>query len=159
MTIKPGWQGRVYEDFEVGDVYPHPLGRTVTQNDNIWFSLLTMNTNPIHFDSAYATQTEWGTPLVNSALTLSLDIGQDSEPQTQALYAAYEAAQKSIGPSGSIENFLTALTPLIDPITKFFDKVLVMHEDQAIRQTRQALLQRIWHLADGIVDLTKVEGF
>jgi len=67
MTTKPGWQGRVYEDFEVGDVYPHPLGRTVTQNDNIWFSLLTMNTNPIHFDSAYSAQTEWGTPLINSA--------------------------------------------------------------------------------------------
>jgi len=75
MTIKHGWQGRVYEEFEVGDVYPHPLGRTVTQNDNIWFSLLTMNSNPIHFDSAYAAQTEWGTPLVNSALTLSLVMG------------------------------------------------------------------------------------
>jgi len=58
MTTKQGWQGRVYEDFEVGDVYPHPLGRTVTQNDNIWFSLLTLNTNPIHFDSAYSAQTE-----------------------------------------------------------------------------------------------------
>ena len=54
---------------------------------------------------------------------------------------------------------MTALTPLIDPITKFFDKVLVMHDEPSIRQTRQALLQRIWHLADGIVDLTKVEGF
>jgi itaconyl-CoA hydratase len=75
VTTKQGWQGRVYEDFEVGDVYPHPLGRTVTQNDNIWFSLLTMNTNPIHFDSAYSAQTEWGTPLINSAFTLSLVMG------------------------------------------------------------------------------------
>ena len=75
MTIKHGWQGRVFEEFEVGDVYRHPLGRTVTQNDNIWFSLLTMNSNPIHFDSAYSAKTEWGTPLVNSALTLSLVMG------------------------------------------------------------------------------------
>jgi acyl dehydratase len=75
MTIKHGWQGRLYEDFEVGDVYQHPLGRTVTQNDNIWFSLLTMNSNPIHFDSTYSAKTEWGTPLVNSALTLSLVMG------------------------------------------------------------------------------------
>jgi glycyl-tRNA synthetase beta subunit len=91
--------------------------------------------------------------------TLPLDISQDSEPQAQALYAAYEVAHKAIGPQSSIEAFLTALTPLIPAITSFFDKVLVMHQDQSIRQARQALLQRIWHLADGIVDLTKVEGF
>ena len=51
MTIKTGWTGRYYEDFEVGDVYPHPIGRTVTQTDNIWFTLLTVNPNPIHFDA------------------------------------------------------------------------------------------------------------
>jgi acyl dehydratase len=45
MAIKPGWQGRVCEDFEVGDVYQHPVGRTVTQTDNIWFTLLTVNNN------------------------------------------------------------------------------------------------------------------
>ncbi len=55
--------------------------------------------------------------------------------------------------------FDSALASVIPVVQTFFDKVLVAHEDQAIRQTRQALLQRIWHLADGIVDLTKVEGF
>jgi hypothetical protein len=40
MAIKPGWSGRCYEDFEVGDIYPHPLGRTITEADNIWFTLL-----------------------------------------------------------------------------------------------------------------------
>ena len=49
MVIKQGWSGRVFEDFEVGDVYRHSLGRTVLATDNIWFTLLTMNTNPIHF--------------------------------------------------------------------------------------------------------------
>ena len=44
MAVKEGWKGRFYEDFEVGDVYRHPLGRTVTQVDNIWFTLLTQNT-------------------------------------------------------------------------------------------------------------------
>ncbi len=91
--------------------------------------------------------------------TLPLDIAKDDEPYTQALYTAYEAAQKTIGPQSSIEALMNGLTPLLPAITAFFDKVLVMHEDQSIRQTRQALLQRIWHLADGIVDLTKVEGF
>jgi itaconyl-CoA hydratase len=65
MTIIQGGQGRVFEDFEVGDIYQHRLGRTVTQNHNIWFSLITMNTDPIHFDSAFATKTEWETPMVN----------------------------------------------------------------------------------------------
>ena len=51
MAIKQGWTGRVFEDFEVGDVYEHPLGRTVLAADNIWFTCLTMNTNPIHFDA------------------------------------------------------------------------------------------------------------
>ena len=46
MAIKEGWTGRVFEDFKVGDVYRHPLGRTVLATDNIWFTLLTQNTNP-----------------------------------------------------------------------------------------------------------------
>ena len=75
MSIKQGWQGRVFEDFEVGDVYPHPLGRTVTQTDNIWFTLLTVNSNPIHFDAHYAAQTEFKQPLVDSTFTLALVTG------------------------------------------------------------------------------------
>lgn len=75
MKIKPSWQGRVYEDFEVGDVYRHPLGRTITQTDNIWFTLLTVNNNPIHFDSVYAAQTEFKKPLVESTLTLAVVTG------------------------------------------------------------------------------------
>src|SRR5438445_10016530 len=47
MAIKPGWAGRVFEDFQVGDIYEHPLGRTVLAADNVWFTCLTMNTNPI----------------------------------------------------------------------------------------------------------------
>ena len=75
MAIKPGWRGRVFEDFEPGDVYEHPLGRTVTQADNVWFTLLTVNTNPIHFDSAYAARTEFKRPLVDSTFTLALVTG------------------------------------------------------------------------------------
>jgi itaconyl-CoA hydratase len=76
MTIKQGWTGRVYEDFQVGDVYEHPLGRTVLAADNSWFTLLTMNTNPVHFDHAYSAHTEFGRPLVNSCLTLAIVTGQ-----------------------------------------------------------------------------------
>lgn len=76
MAVKEGWTGRVYEDFEVGDVYPHPTGRTVITADNIWFSLLSQNSNPIHFDHVYASKTELGKPLVNSTFTLALVTGQ-----------------------------------------------------------------------------------
>ncbi|MBX3013211.1 MAG: MaoC family dehydratase [Caldilineaceae bacterium] len=75
MAIQLGWQGRYYEDFRVGDIYPHRLGRTVTQTDNIWFTLLTVNPNPIHFDAHYAAKTEFGKPLVDSTFTLALVTG------------------------------------------------------------------------------------
>jgi acyl dehydratase len=66
---------RCYEDFETGMILRHPLGRTVTPTDNAWFTLLTVNTNPIHFDAHYAAQTEFGKPLVNSTFTLALVTG------------------------------------------------------------------------------------
>ena len=78
MSLKEGWTGRVYEDFEVGDVYQHPLGRTVLSVDNSWFTLLSQNVNPIHFDHHFAAQTEFGKPLVDSTFTLALVTGQST---------------------------------------------------------------------------------
>jgi itaconyl-CoA hydratase len=69
------WTGRCLEDFTVGDVYEHHLGRTITTTDNMWFTQLTMNTNPIHIDHHYSAQTEFGRPLVNSCFTLALVTG------------------------------------------------------------------------------------
>ena len=74
--LKPGWTGRFYEDFELGDVYRHPFSRTVTTYDNISFTLLTQNTSPIHLDHHYAAKTEFGRPLVDSTLTVALVTGQ-----------------------------------------------------------------------------------
>lgn len=87
MTVKEGWRGRFFEDFVVGDVYEHALGRTITSADNIWFTLLTQNTAPIHFDHHYAAQTEFGKPLVNSCLTLSLVTGQSVSDVSQNVMA------------------------------------------------------------------------
>lgn len=87
MTVKEGWEGRFFEDFEVGDVYRHPLGRTVTTTDNIWFTLLTQNTAPIHFDHHYAAQTEFGKPLVDSTFTLALVTGQSVTDISQNVMA------------------------------------------------------------------------
>lgn len=60
MTIKPGWKGRFYEEFEVGEVYRHPLGRTITESDNIWFTLVSMNPNQLHFNKDYGAKTDFG---------------------------------------------------------------------------------------------------
>jgi acyl dehydratase len=90
MTVRPGWQGRFFDDFEVGDVYEHPLGRTITATDNSWFTLLTQNTAPLHFDRHYAEQTSFGRPLVNSCLTLSLVTGQSVTDVSQNVFANLE---------------------------------------------------------------------
>ena len=87
MGVKAGWSGRFWEDFEVGDVYEHPLGRTVYAADNSWFTLLTMNTAPVHFDAHYAAQTEFGKPLVNSCLTLAIITGQSVTDISQNVMA------------------------------------------------------------------------
>ena len=67
--------GRYFEDFEVGDVYEHRPGRTITEADNIQFSLITMNRHPLHSNRDYAAKTEFKQPLVNSALTLAIVTG------------------------------------------------------------------------------------
>ncbi len=74
-TLKPGWEGRFLEDFAAGDLYRCRYGRTVTEADNIQFTLLTNNTNQIHFNRDYGERTEFGTMLVNSLLTLSIVVG------------------------------------------------------------------------------------
>ncbi|WP_231728552.1 MaoC family dehydratase [Arthrobacter sp. EPSL27] len=71
----------------MGDIFEHPLGRTVTTADNIWFTLLTQNTAPVHFDHEYAARTEFGKPLVNSAFTLALVVGQTVTDISQNVFA------------------------------------------------------------------------
>ncbi|MGH2702391.1 MAG: MaoC family dehydratase [Actinomycetota bacterium] len=83
MSVKDGWVGRYYEDFEVGDIYRFALGRTITEADNIWFTLLTMNTNQLHFNNHYAAKTEFAKPLVNSGFTLALVLGMSVSDVSQ----------------------------------------------------------------------------
>jgi itaconyl-CoA hydratase len=75
--------GRWYEDFAVGEVYEHRPGRTIGETDNTWFTLLTMNQHPLHFDAAYAAKTEFGRPVVNSCLTLSILCGMSVSDVSQ----------------------------------------------------------------------------
>lgn len=87
MAVHDGWQGRYYDDFVVGDVYRHPLGRTISEADNTWFTLLTMNTHPAHFDANYAAKTPFGKVLVNSGLTIAMLIGQSVTDVSQKAIA------------------------------------------------------------------------
>ncbi|MER5674593.1 MaoC family dehydratase [Pseudonocardia alni] len=87
MTITQGWQGRFFEDFGIGDVYQHPLGRTITETDNTWFTLLTMNTNQAHFNRQVGESSEFGRMLVVSPLTIAVAMGQSVIDTTQNAFA------------------------------------------------------------------------
>ena len=116
MTIKPGWEGRFYEDFEVGDVYRCRIGRTITQADNIWFTLLTNNTNQIHFNEHYAERTEFGRPLVNSALTLAsrLPLAASSSAMALRVVAVGTLTANGNRPSSAIRNIKRRIASEID---------------------------------------------
>ncbi|HEX8757327.1 MAG TPA: MaoC family dehydratase [Steroidobacteraceae bacterium] len=79
--------GRYYEDFVAGDVYEHRPGRTITDADNVWFTLLTMNTHPAHFDYEFAKKTEFGKPIVCSPLTVALMVGMSVSDVSQKAVA------------------------------------------------------------------------
>lgn len=85
--VVAGWNGRFFEDFEVGDIYYHPAGKTVTEADNQWFTLLTQNTAKTHVDANYAKQTEQGLPLMNSTFTLALVTGQSTTDLSMNVFA------------------------------------------------------------------------
>ena len=126
--------GRALEDFTVGDVYEHRPGRTITEADNIQFSLLTMNSHPMHCDHAFAAESEFGRPLVNSALTLAIVVGM----------TVNDVSAKSIANLGWREINLTA--PVFPG-----DTVYARSEVLAVRESKSRPTQ-------GIVT-TRTEGY
>jgi itaconyl-CoA hydratase len=79
--------GRYYEDFTMGDIYEHRPGRTITETDNTWFTLLTMNTHPLHFDAEYAKNSEFGRCIVASPLTVAILVGMSVSDVSQKAIA------------------------------------------------------------------------
>lgn len=75
VTLHEARPGRYFEDFQVGDVYQHPMGRTLTDTDNTWFTLLTMNTNQNHFNAHFAARAPYGKVIVNSGLSVAVVLG------------------------------------------------------------------------------------
>ncbi|MBN8994869.1 MAG: MaoC family dehydratase [Rhizobiales bacterium] len=79
--------GRYFEDFTVGDIYEHRPGRTLTETENTWFTLLTMNTHPLHFDAEYARHTEFGRCLICSPFTVAVMVGMSVSDISQKAIA------------------------------------------------------------------------
>ena len=79
--------GRYYEDFNVGEIYEHRPGRTISETDNTWFTLLTMNTHPMHFDAEYAKHSEFGRCIICSPLTVALMVGMSVTDVSQKAIA------------------------------------------------------------------------
>jgi acyl dehydratase len=116
--------GRHYEDFEIGDVYEHRPGRTITEADNTWFTLLTMNKHPLHFDAEYAAKTEFGRPLVNSCLTLSIVVGM----------SVSDVSYKAIGNLGWNDVKLTA--PVFAGDTLYAESEVLAKRESKSRPTQ-----------------------
>ena len=130
--------GRYYEDFTVGDVYEHRPGRTISEADNTWFTLLTMNTHPLHFDQAYAAKSEFGRPLVNSCLTLSIVVGM----------SVSDVSYKAIGNLGWNDVRLTA--PVFAGDTLYAETQVLAKRESKGRPTQGIVTVRtVGRKADG----------
>jgi acyl dehydratase len=135
--------GRYYDDFQVGDVYEHRPGRTITETDNIWFTLLTMNKHPAHFDNAYAEKTEFGRTLVNSCLTLSMVTGM----------SVSDVSHKAIGNLGWDDIKLTA--PVFVGDTLYAESEVLAKRESKSRPTQGIVTVRTTgKKADGTVFIT-----
>lgn len=132
--------GRYYDDFVVGDVYEHRPGRTITESDNTWFTLLTMNKHPLHFDKEYAAKSEFKRPLVNSCLTLSMVVGM----------SVSDISQKAIGNLGWTEIKLPA--PVFVGDTIYAESEVLAKRESAKRPTQGIVTVRTTgRKADGTV--------
>lgn len=143
MPIEQTDFGNYFDDFSVGEVYKHPLGRTISDVDNQWFTLLTMNTNPNHFDAHLAEATEFGRPLVNSALTLAIVVGQ----------SVYDISQNAFANLGWKNIELVAPVFVGDTIYAE-SKVVGLRESQSRPYACIVTVQTLGYNQDGVVFMT-----
>ena len=124
--------GRYYEEFEVGHKYEHRPGRTITETDNQWFTLLTMNTHPLHFDAEYAKASEFGQPLVNSTFTIAVIVGM----------TVTDVSQKAIANLGWNQISLTA--PVFVGDTLYAESEVLAKRESKSRQNAGIVTVRTW---------------
>ena len=135
--------GRYFEDFTEGDIYEHRPGRTISEADNTWFTLLTMNQHPLHFDAAYAAKSEFGRPVVNSCLTLSIVAGM----------SVADVSQKAIANLGWNDIKLTA--PVFVGDTIYAESEVLAKRESNSRPTQGVVTVRTrGKKADGTVFMT-----
>lgn len=145
--------GRYLEQFNVGDIYEHRPGRTITETDNTWFTLLTMNTHPMHFDKEYAKGSEFGKVIVASPFTVALMVGMSVTDVSQkaianlgwddinmthplfvgdTLYCESEVLDKRESKSRPNQGIVTVRTTGFNQdgvkVSSFIRKILVMRE-------------------------------
>ena len=145
--VAPGrWRasaGRYFEDFTIGDVYEHRPGRTIGEADNTWFTLLTLNQHPLHFDAAYAAKSEFGRPVVNSCLTLSIVAGM----------SVADISQRAIANLGWNDIRLTA--PVFVGDTIYAESEVIAKRESKSRPTQGVVTVRTTgKKADGTVFIT-----
>src|ERR1700722_2078650 len=130
--------GRYFEDFTEGDIYEHRPGRTISEADNTWFTLLTMNQHPLHFEPAYASKREFGRPLVNSCLTLSIVAGM----------SVSDISQKAIGNLGW--NDIRLVAPVFIGDTIYAESEVLNKRESAKRPTQGVVsVKTLGKKADG----------
>jgi len=135
--------GRYFEDFVVGEIYEHRPGRTISEADNTWFTLLTMNQHPLHFDANYAAKSEFGARLVNSCLTLSIVVGM----------SVSDVSQKDVANLGWTDIKLTAPVFIGDTI---YAESEVLSKRSSASRPRQGIVEvrTTGKKADGTVFMT-----
>jgi itaconyl-CoA hydratase len=135
--------GRYFEDFAVGEIYEHRPGRTISEADNTWFTLLTMNQHPLHFDANYAAKSEFGARLVNSCLTLSIVVGM----------SVSDVSQKAVANLGWTDIKLTAPVFIGDTI---YAESEVLSKRSSASRPRQGIVEvrTTGKKADGTVFMT-----
>lgn len=134
---------RYLEDYTVGQVFKHWPGRTITEFDNTWFTLMTLNTNPLHFDAAYAAKSQHGKCLVNGLLVLSTVVGMSVKDISESAIAnlEYESA-KHTGPTFAGDTLYSETTVLeITPSKTKSDRGVLYVETRGLNQNGEVILR------------------
>lgn len=133
---------RYYDDYKVGDVFKHWPGRTVRDYDNTMFTLMTMNTNPIHFDEHYASQTQHGRCLVNGTLVFAIVVGMSVKDVSETAIANLEyETVKHLGPTYAGDT-LYAESEILDKIDSKSktDRGILYLETRAWNQRKEPVM-------------------
>ncbi len=134
--------GNYFEDFKPGQTFKHWPGRTLTDFDNTWFTLMTMNTNPLHFDAHFASQSQHGRCLVNGLLVIATVVGMSVKDISETAIAnlEYESIRHT-APTFAGDTLYAATTVLeVTPSRSKADRGIVYVETHGLNQKGEQVL-------------------